>query len=128
VGGGAAGGGTAGGGAAGGDATGGGAVGGGAAGGGAAGGGDADGGMCTLSGSLAGADPMCVACVGQYCCAQYNACFGNPHCTAYLSCLFGCIGASQACRDQCSMQYPGQEANYLAYGMCSMTNCSVCQN
>ena len=123
--GGGTGGGTGGSGATGGGGTGGGGTGGAGTGGAPAGGAGGGGPSCT---QLSTGKPGCDACAHASCCSQIDACFANPDCLGFLSCLSKNCASAGANLNACAQQFCSQYANginaYNAVSQCIGQSCA----
>ncbi len=72
---------------------------------------------------------VCDTCLGTRCCTEDEACGNSRDCSAYLQCGNDCFsadgGATQACFDACTVQYPAGSALMDALGQCMSTSCTA---
>ena len=105
--------------------TGGGGTGGAGPGGAPAGGAGGGGPSCT---QLSTGKPGCDACAHASCCSQIDACFANPDCLGFLSCLSKNCASAGANLNACAQQFCSQYANginaYNAVSQCIGQSCA----
>lgn len=77
--------------------------------------------------SCPGADQVgdCELCLAQKCEAQFEACVGNPACTALINCVDACPMGDMNCQQQCAAQYAAGANQVMQLNMCAQMGCSV---
>ena len=73
------------------------------------------------SAQLTYTDTTCTSCMNDSCCAEDNACADGSSCLSYLACGRECT--TQACLDDCEVQFPTGKVLFEALASCSQTHC-----
>lgn len=69
----------------------------------------------------------CELCLGQQCEQQFEACIGNPECTALIDCLQACPQGNMSCQQGCLQQHAGGAIQAQQLNQCATMSCgNVC--
>ncbi|MDI1479991.1 hypothetical protein [Polyangium sp. y55x31] len=69
----------------------------------------------------------CELCLAQQCEQQFEACIGNPECTALIDCLQACPQGNMSCQQGCLQQHAGGAIQAQQLNQCATMSCgNVC--
>jgi hypothetical protein len=80
-------------------------------------------------GEFSSANPACIDCVKNECCAEAGACYADAACLGYLSCYMKCAGSDPvACRAACASSHGEGEPLGAPLAVCLESMSASCEN